>query len=252
MNKENKKIKINKSIKQLLTTIIILTIIYTGSYIAEKLGIGPNNTQKFLNNSNKITYASVSDIPEYSGEVCVEINDNKPYFEESDYTTNAFEKYSELDYLGRCGVAYANICKEIMPKEGEERGDISSVHPTGWRQIKVNGKYVYNRCHLIAYSLADENANKQNLITGTRYFNVDGMLTIEKQVLEYMRTNKNNHVLYRVTPIFKGENLLASGVEMEAYSVEDNGKLCFNVFVYNVQPGININYQTGEILNKNN
>ena len=135
-----------------------------------------------------------------------------------------------------------------MPRKGEERGDISSVRPTGWRQAKFNGEYLYNRCHLIAYSLSDENANKQNLITGTRYFNVEGMLPIERLVLDYINKNKNNHVLYRVTPVFKGKNLLASGVEMEGYSVEDNGEgLSFNVFIYNVQPGANIDYATGKM-----
>ena len=164
-------------------------------------------------------------------------------------TTKAFEKYSELDSLGRCGVAYANVCKEIMPPEGDQRGDISSIRPTGWRQTKFNGQYLYNRCHLIAHSLSDEDDNKLNLITGTRYFNVDGMLPFERIVYEYIGKNKKNHVLYRVTPIFNENNLLATGVEMEAYSVEDNGEgVEFNVFVYNVQPGAKINYATGELI----
>lgn len=201
-----------------------------------------------ISNANE-SYKTLNDVPEYSGNVCVKINENKPYFSASDYTTAVFEKYSELDSLGRSGVAFANICKEIMPQDGEERGDISSVKPTGWNQIKINGEYLYNRCHLIAHSLSDENANKQNLITGTRYFNVQGMLPIEEQVLDYMHQNENNHVLYRVTPVFKNDNLVANGVEMEGYSVEDNGNgICFNVFVYNVQPGVNINYKTGEVL----
>ena len=192
--------------------------------------------------------SNLNDIPEYSGNLIININDNKPYFSQSEYTTEAFEKYSDLDSLGRCGVTYANICKEIMPKDGEERGDISSVKPTGWNQVKIDGEYLYNRCHLIAHSISDENANKQNLITGTKYFNVQGMLTIEKQLLEYINQNPNNHVLYRVTPVFKGDNLLATGVEMEGYSVEDNGRgICFNVFVYNIQPNVRINYATGKV-----
>lgn len=233
--------------KQIVSTLIFLIIVVIFIYVTDN----ENKTNNIENNTNLVaqtSYSSVSDIPEYTGEICVTINDNKPYFSQSNYTTTAFEKYSELDALGRCGVAYANICKETMPPKGDERGDISSVRPTGWKQTKIDGEYLYNRCHLIAYSLSDEDANKQNLITGTRYFNVQGMLPMEKQVLEYMNKNKDNHVLYRVTPVFKGENLLATGVEMEAYSVEDNGKLSFNVFVYNVQPGANLNYATGEVI----
>ena len=173
-----------------------------------------------------------------------------PYFEKSEYTTEAFEEYSELDNLGRCGVAYANICKEILPTE--ERGDISDVKPTGWVQAKYEGEYLYNRCHLIGHQLAGEDANELNLITGTRYFNVSGMLPFENQVAEYIEKNIDNHVLYRVTPVFEGDNLLATGVEIEAYSVEDNGLgVCFNVFVYNVQPGINIDYKTGKSFQEN-
>ena len=176
-----------------------------------------------------------------------------PYFEEKDYTTKVFENYSDLDSLGRCGVAYANICTELMPKVGEKRGSISNIYPSGWKQAMYEGlvdqKALYNRCHLIGWQLAGENANKKNLITGTRYMNVQGMLPFEDMVDDYFEEDENidNHVLYRVTPIFKGSNLVASGVEMEAYSVEDNGKgICFNVYVYNVQPGIEIDYSTGE------
>jgi len=180
----------------------------------------------------------------------VYVNNNVPSFLESDYTTEPFEKYSELDSLGRCGVAYANVCKELMPAEGEKRGDISSVKPSGWKQKKYNGEFLYNRCHLIGYQLAAENANEKNLITGTRYFNVTGMLDFENRVAEYINNqgkNENKHVLYKVTPYFEGDNLLATGVEMEAYSVEDNGSgVSFNVFVYNVQPGITLDYRTGQ------
>ena len=247
--KKNYKNTKNISTKQLITSLIFLVIIVAIAYFAKKTDFNLNNIENNTNTFGKISYASLIDIPDYSDEICVKINDNKPYFNDSEYTTEAFEKYSELDSLGRCGVAYANVCKEIMPPEGDERGNISSVHPTGWKQTKINGEYLYNRCHLIAYSLSDEDANKQNLITGTRYFNTEGMLPIERLVLEYMKKNPNNHVLYRVTPIFKGENLLATGVEMEAYSVEDNGKFFFNVFVYNIQPGAKLNYATGELLN---
>ena len=193
------------------------------------------------------TYLNIDEIPEYTDKIYVTLNNNIPYFEESDYTTKSFENYSNLDELGRCGVAFANICKETMPPEGDKRGDISSVKPTGWEQAKYNGEYLYNRCHLIGYQLSDEDANELNLITGTRYFNVNGMLPFENKVAEYIEENEENHVLYRVTPVFDGNNLLATGVEMEAYSVEDNGQgICFNVFVYNVQPGVTIDYATGE------
>ena len=236
------------NVKQLITTLIVLIVIAIATYVGEQLGFDLNNTEPPANVFGKTSYSNLAEIPEYTGEICVKINDNKPYFSEADYTTKAFENYSELDFLGRCGVAYVNVCKEIMPPEGDERGDISHVRPTGWKQTKFNGEYLYNRCHLIAYSLSDEDANKQNLITGTNYFNVQGMLPIERLILEYINKNPENHVLYRVTPVFKDENLLASGVEMEAYSVEDNGKLSFNVFVYNIQPGANLNYATGELL----
>lgn len=244
-NKRNK----NISTKKAIYVLIIFAIITVFTYWNEKNDYNLKNIQNSENTFGKATYSTLQDIPEYNGEICVMINENKPYFTDADYTTEVFENYSDLDYLQRCGVAYANICKKIMPPEGDERGDISSIHPTGWKQAKFNGEYLYNRCHLIAHSLSDEDANKQNLITGTRYFNVQGMLPIERLVLEYINKNQNNHVLYRVTPIFKGENLLATGVEMEAYSVEDNGKLSFNVFIYNIQPGANINYATGELLN---
>lgn len=240
----------NISTKQLMIAVFIFVVIIILAYIVGKINFNLNSMQ---NNNTSIfgntTYSSVRDIPDYSGEICVMINNNKPYFNEDDYTTEVFEKYSDLDYLGRCGVAYVNVCKEIMPPDGDKRGDISSVHPAGWNQTKINGEYLYNRCHLIAHSFSDEDANKQNLITGTSYFNNHGMLPIESLLLEYMNKNEGNHVLYRVTPIFYGENLLASGVEMEAYSVEDNGKLSFNVFVYNIQPGVTLNYATGEVLN---
>ena len=191
---------------------------------------------------------NLDEIPEFSDLPYVFINENTPFFEESDYTVEPFENYSDLDVLGRCGVAYANICKELMPTE--KRGEIGSVKPTGWHTVRyddlIEGKYLYNRCHLIGYQLAGENANEKNLITGTRYLNVIGMLPFENEVADYVQETEN-HVLYRVTPIFQGENLVASGVQMEGYSVEDNGEgICFNVYVYNNQPGITIDYVTGE------
>jgi len=190
---------------------------------------------------------SLREIPAYSGTPYTEVNGNKPYFTEADLTTQSFETYSELDSLGRCGVAYANVGQELMPTE--PRGEIGAVKPTGWHLVKydnVDGKYLYNRCHLIAYMLAAENANPQNLITGTRYLNVQGMLPFETKVCDYVK-NTGNHVLYRVTPIFDGDNLLADGVLMEAYSVEDAGEgIQFCVFAYNVQPGIGIDYATGD------
>lgn len=190
---------------------------------------------------------SLDSIPAYSGTAYVEVNNNVPFFTDSDMTTQAFERYSKLDGHRRCGVAYANVCTEIMPTE--ERGKIGSVKPSGWHTVKydiVNGKYLYNRCHLIGYQLSAENANEKNLITGTRYLNVEGMLPFENMVADYVKET-DHHVLYRVTPIFEGNNLVASGVLMEAKSVEDNGKgITFCVYCYNVQPGISIDYATGD------
>ena len=204
------------------------------------------DTQAIQENTQK-SY-ELTDIPAYAGNSFVILDDNKPAFSKKDRErTDAFETYSDLDELGRCGVAYANICKELMPTE--ERGAIGMVKPTGWHTVQydnVEGKYLYNRCHLIGYQLAGENANEKNLITGTRYLNVTGMLKFEDQVADYVNET-NHHVLYRVTPVFEGDNLVASGVEMEAYSVEDKGEgVSFHVFLYNVQPGITIDYATGE------
>ncbi len=262
----------NKQTEKIISTLIILILIIASWVINKQENINAENqinetnitteqtqtiekvntnttqnlsskTQK--ENTGENTKYNLSNIPEYTDKIYIEINNNIPYFEGSEHTTKAFENYSQLDNLKRCGVAYANICKEIMPTE--KRGDISNVKPTGWKQAKYEGKFLYNRCHLIGYQLAGENANELNLITGTNYFNVEGMLPFENKVAEYIEKNNNNHVLYRVTPDFKGDNKVASGVEMEAYSVEDNGRgISFNVYVYNVQPGITINYQTGE------
>ena len=190
---------------------------------------------------------SLAEIPEWSGAAYVALEDNQPGFTKEDMTLEVFETYSPLDALGRCGVAYANICPELMPTEDREA--IGNVKPTGWVSAKydcVDGKYLYNRCHLIGFQLAGENANEKNLITGTRYLNVTGMLPFENDVADYVKRT-DNHVLYRVTPVFYGTELVARGVQMEAYSVEDAGEgICFNVFVYNVQPGVAIDYATGE------
>ena len=239
--------KRRKVSKKKLEKFLILIVIAALIAIIEHLN--PNFISSLYNEDliqNDVSY-NLSDIPEYTDSPCVIINNNIPNFDESDYNTEGFEKYSNLDILGRCGIAYANICIETMPQKGDERGDISSVKPTGWKQSKYNGEYLYNRCHLIGYQLSDEDANELNLITGTRYFNVEGMLPFENKVAEYIKENKDNHVLYRVTPIYESNNLLASGVQMEAYSIEDDGKgVCFNVYIYNVQPGITIDYATGK------
>ncbi len=211
-------------------TIVIIVLMAIAVYISER----------------QISY-TLDSIPEYSGQPYVTLNGNKPDFHPGDMTDEPFEYYSDLDLWGRCGMAYANICEEIMPTE--PRGEIGQVKPTGWYTVKydcVDGKYLYNRCHLIGYQLAGENANEKNLITGTRYLNVEGMLPFENMVDGYV-DDTGNHVLYRVTPIFSGMELVARGVQMEALSVEDNGEgICFNVYVYNVQPGVTIDYATGE------
>lgn len=201
--------------------------------------------QEDLVNNN--SYVSLDAISAYNGKAYVAVNNNEPFFTDSDMTTTAFENYSDLDSLGRCGVAYANICRDIMPTE--ERGKIGMIKPSGWHTVKydvIKDRYLYNRCHLIGYQLAGENANPKNLITGTRYLNVEGMLPFENLVADYVN-NTGNHVLYRVTPMFSGSNLVANGVLIEAKSVEDNGGgILFNVYCYNVQPGVGINYENGD------
>ena len=200
-------------------------------------GVGDDNSKAVL-----------SEIPAYSGRPYVVINDNIPSFNKSELTVKGYETYASLDSLGRCGGAVASCGREIMPKPDEERGSISSVKPSGWVQAQydcVSGKYLYNRCHLLGWQLSAENANKRNLITGTRYMNTEGMLPFENMVADYIRET-NNHVAYRVTPIYDGSDLVASGVQMEAYSIEDNGEgICFNIYCYNVQPGVKIDYSTG-------
>ena len=208
-----------------------------------------NSNNILLTNPNTNDDISISNIPEYSGEDYIILNNNIPNFSDSDLTTTSFEEYSPLDSLGRCGVAFANIGTDIMPTE--KRESISSVKPSGWKSAEyptdvIKGKYLYNRSHLIGFQLTAENANERNLITGTRYFNATLMLPYENMVADYIK-DTNTHVLYRVTPVFKGNNLVATGVQIEAKSVEDNGEgIEFNVFIYNIQPGITIDYVTGD------
>ena len=193
------------------------------------------------------TAVDVNSIPEHDSAAYTELNGNVPEFTEDEITTDSFEEYGRLDNLGRCTACVACVGKELMPTE--KRGEIGMIKPTGWHTVKydgIDGNYLYNRCHLIAYMLTAENANPRNLITGTRYMNATGMLPFENKVAEYVR-GTNRHVMYRVTPVFEGDELVARGVKMEAYSVEDNGKgVSFNVFCYNIQPGIEIDYKTGE------
>ena len=189
----------------------------------------------------------INSIPSYSGEPYVAINNNVPVFGEVDSDLGAYEKYYDLDELGRCTQAISCVSPLLMPNE--ERGDISSVKPSGWHSVQydfVDGRSLYNRCHLIGFQLTGENANEKNLITGTRYMNVEGMLPFENMIADYVRET-NNRVLYRVTPVFEGNELVARGVQMEAWSLEDKGEgISFNVFCYNVQPGVGIDYETGE------
>lgn len=241
-----KKRQKNKLNKLLLSVITIVSITIVGYFRDEiNQAIGGENVP--LARTTVVSF-NLDEIPEFEENTpYVVINDNKPDFEEEYLTTKSFESYSELDELGRCGVAFANVGKDTMPTE--ERGAIGNVKPTGWHTVKydcVDGKYLYNRCHLIGYQLTAENANEKNLITGTRYMNVQGMLPFENKVAEYINET-GNHVLYRVTPIYKDDNLLASGVQIEAQSVEDNGEgVLFNVYVYNNQPKIEIDYKTGD------
>lgn len=207
-----------------------------------------NNEDTGTENSKSL-YKGVSykDVPKYNGNPYVIIDDNEPSFKEKEITDASFEEYSSLDSYGRCQAATACVGRDIMPTK--KRDSIGQVKPSGWHTVKydcVDGKYLYNRCHLIGYQLTGENANTKNLITGTRYMNVDGMLPFEDMIADYVKET-DNHVMYRVTPIYKKKNLVASGVEMEAYSVEDNGEgISFHVYCYNVQPDIKIDYTTGE------
>ena len=243
--------------KQLLLLAALLALTLTGCEAqdllsTERADSGSEVTAAYTMTESQITdqaptAVSVLDVPEFSGEPYVVLNGNEPDFTDEEKTTESYEHYSDLDSLGRCGVAEANIGQDLMPTE--KRGAIGQVKPTGWHTVKydqVEGKYLYNRCHLIGYQLTGENANEKNLITGTRYLNVEGMLPFENMVADYVKET-GNHVLYRVTPIFTGDNLVADGVEMEALSMEDDGEgISFHIFAYNNQPGISINYATGD------
>jgi len=245
-----------KNIKLLAILLVLLILSACGGSYEPEITVSIESTQNIvttetttqpITTKETTTVVSVNTIPDYSGSPYIVLNNNKPEFTESEITTKAFEKYSELDNLSRCGVAFACLGIETMPTE--ERGEIGMIKPSGWHLKKydcVDGKYLYNRCHLIGFQLSGENANDKNLITGTRYLNIEGMLPFENMVDDYIEET-NNHVMYRVTPIFEGDNLLCKGVKMEAYSVEDNGKgISFNVFCYNTQPSIKIDYKTGE------
>ena len=243
----------------LLTFALFLTACGTGGADAQSASYGNSqaavverqsgsgeNESTAGGSQDPVRSATLDNIPAYSGTPYVVIDDNEPDFTEDELTDQSYESYSDLDELGRCGVAASNIGTDLMPTG--KRGKIGQVKPSGWQTIKfdnVDGKYLYNRCHLIGYQLTAENANTQNLITGTRYLNTEGMLPFENMVADYIKET-GGHVLYRVTPVYEGDNLVASGVQMEACSVEDRGEsVCFNVFVFNVQPGIVINYADG-------
>lgn len=228
MRQNKRKQKNRLLVRAFISTLLIMVILLAGVILVQR------NTEV------------ISD--DHSGAPYELINDNIPFFTDDEKILDSFERYSELDYLGRCGVAYANISIELMPTE--DRESIGMIKPAGWHTVKYNdlidGNYLYNRCHLIAYCLTGENANEKNLITGTRYLNIEGMLPFEIKVADYIR-NTGNHVLYRVTPIYTGSNLIADAVQIEAWSVEDRGKgICFNVKCFNMQPGIIINYENGD------
>ncbi len=247
-----------KALVTIVTSIIVVVMTLLGwtnkeflqEYLFSEYGIFGSVTS-YGNELEGYTLGNMDEIlamvPEFTDQPYVVINNNKPFFtDEEKATTDTFEFYSELDSLGRCGMALANVCKELMPTA--ERESIGQVKPTGWQTAKydhVDGKYLYNRCHLIGFQLTGENANEKNLITGTRYMNVDGMLPFENMIDDYVDETEN-HVLYRVTPVFEGDELVARGALMEAYSIEDEGEgICFNVYVYNNQPGVVIDYATG-------
>lgn len=244
------------------TLLRIRALILAATMLVSMTGCGSTNDKKeesmkapttveLQNRPQKGSMSAVTlaDIPAYAGKPYAVINDNNPFFTEEEIAkaTTSWEEYGDMDKLGRCSMCWASVGKDIMPTG--ERGSIGAVKPTGWHTVKydfVNGKYLYNRSHLIGWQLTGENANEKNLVTGTRSFNVDGMLPFENMVADYVRED-DKRVLYRVTPMFDGNDLVCRGVLMEAISVEDNGdSVLFNVFVYNVQPGVKINYATGE------
>jgi len=242
-----KKSRKKKKQSNIWFSLLILIAFFMISYYRENMEEATTSLKKdnISNNVEKVPSYSLEDIPPYDGKDYVVLDNNKPHFKEEDYASEEFEYYSELDSLGRTQVAFANIGVSLMPIE--KRGSIGGVKPSGWHTIKydiVDGKYLYNRCHLIGYQLTGENANEKNLITCTRQMNTKGMLSFENKVADYIKET-NHHVLYRVTPIYENDNLLATGVEIEAQSIEDH-EISFHVFVYNVQDGISINYKTGK------
>ena len=226
----------NKKLVTSILSLIVLIAVVSYQYILPSYA--------YKDNSNNTS--DVISIPSYDNEPYKEVNNNKPTFTDSEKELTEKEEYSDLDSLGRVGVAFALVSKSTMPTT--KRGSIGMIKPAGWHTVKydfVDGKYLYNRCHLIAHQLTGQNANPKNLMTCTRSMNVDGMLPFENKVANYIKET-NNHVLYKVTPVFDGDNLVANGAYMEAYSIEDKGKLSFNVYVYNVQKGVTIDYKTGE------
>lgn len=237
-----------KKLTSLIITLLLVAVLLTCYLLRDKI---PFLRDLFGENDPPYQHITLDEIPDYSGDVYVVINSNEPFFTEDEIKTTSFEFYSELDSLGRCGYAMACISSDIQPAPGEDRGSISHVYPSGWENERydtdlVDGGYIYNRSHLIGWQLTAENDNEKNLITGTRYFNVEGMLPFENLVDDYLEEYPTNHVMYRVTPIYDGNNLVANGVLIEAYSVEDNGEeVKFCVYIYNVQPGITIDYATG-------
>mgnify|MGYP002575286854 FL=1 len=226
-----------KRVYSILPLLLSLLVLFSGCSLQ----------QETFHDTNTDSMVSLEEIPAFQEVPYTEINGNQPFFSDEEKTSESFESYSDLDHLGRCGTAYACIGQDLMPTE--DRESISHIKPTGWQTAEydfVDGKYLYNRCHLIGFQLAGENANEKNLITGTRYMNVEGMLPFENMTADYIKET-GNHVLYRVTPIFKEDELVARGVQMEAWSIEDDGNgICFNVYVYNSQPDVAIDYQTGE------
>jgi len=239
----------NKKTFSVISVILILALLLSG---CSNQNNNNNNTTSEITANNESTVFNIDNVPQFSDQPYIVINNNQPNFNKKDLVTECYEFYSELDFLGRCGVTMACVGIEIMPTE--KRGSIGQVKPTGWHTVKydnVDGKYLYNRCHLIGYQLTGENANVKNLITGTVYLNIEGMLPFENMIADYVKETKN-HVVYRVTPVFDGNNLLARGVQLEAMSVEDKGEgICFNVYAYNSQPDILIDYATGESRLKN-
>ncbi len=254
-----------KTIRSIACLVLCLALLFAFTACVDIkgiLGLEPSTTEPTPTNSTSIPEGedivfkpigcdTEITIPAYSGEYYIAVNDYEPFFTESDLVTESYEKFSDLDELGRCGVAMANVGSDLMPPPEEERESLTSVSPTGWtgnnnKYDFVSASYIYNRAHLIGYQLTGENANKLNLITGTRAFNVDAMLVFENMVADYVKET-NNHVLLRVTPVYFGDNLVAHGVLMEAKSVEDDGEgVLYNVFCYNSQEGVTIDYKTGQ------